>query len=124
LWKNLDPKKASFAHLMSIIYMINEKFRENLLSVWGKSIHRILVLALAHPSAVYPFFWSSETFRSRPSDFAALLDRLLSLKLDLKTNKDKTVQKMSLSENIAYSTFLTNAFQSMEDTTVRTAMQK
>ena len=37
LWKYFDPKKATFAHIMSLIMLINEKFRQNLLNIWGKS---------------------------------------------------------------------------------------
>lgn len=34
LWKNFDPKASTFAHLMSLIMLINEKFRQNLLNIW------------------------------------------------------------------------------------------
>eukprot|EP00954_Amorphochlora_amoebiformis_P029332 1393007-Amorphochlora_amoeboformis.AAC.2 len=33
LWKNFDPKKATFSHVMSIMMMVNEKFREGV-PVW------------------------------------------------------------------------------------------
>lgn len=29
LWPNFDPETASFEHVMSILLMVNEKFREN-----------------------------------------------------------------------------------------------
>eukprot|EP00808_Paulinella_micropora_P027092 g62138.t1 len=38
LWKNFDPKKSTFAHVMSIIMLVNEKFRENLINIW-ESFH-------------------------------------------------------------------------------------
>ncbi|XP_047322959.1 RNA helicase aquarius [Impatiens glandulifera] len=34
LWPNFDPKTASFEHVMSMILMINEKFRENI-AAWS-----------------------------------------------------------------------------------------
>lgn len=34
LWKNFDPQQASFAHVMSIILLLNQKFKENLLGIW------------------------------------------------------------------------------------------
>ncbi|OIW01887.1 hypothetical protein TanjilG_31069 [Lupinus angustifolius] len=34
LWPNFDPKSATFEHVMSMVLMINEKFRENV-AAWG-----------------------------------------------------------------------------------------
>ncbi|XP_019455598.1 PREDICTED: intron-binding protein aquarius-like [Lupinus angustifolius] len=34
LWPNFDPQRATFEHVMSIILMVNEKFRENV-AAWG-----------------------------------------------------------------------------------------
>ncbi|KAE9595341.1 putative intron-binding protein aquarius [Lupinus albus] len=34
LWPNFDPESATFEHVMSIILMVNEKFRENV-AAWG-----------------------------------------------------------------------------------------
>jgi intron-binding protein aquarius len=34
LWRYFDPKTATFAHVMSLVLLINEKFRENMLSIW------------------------------------------------------------------------------------------
>jgi hypothetical protein len=30
LWPNFDPETATFEHVMSIVLMVNEKFRENM----------------------------------------------------------------------------------------------
>ncbi len=38
LWKNFDPDTATYAHVMSIIILINEKFRENLLGIWDSLV--------------------------------------------------------------------------------------
>jgi len=34
LWPNFDPAKASYEHVMSVLLLINEKFRENV-PAWG-----------------------------------------------------------------------------------------
>lgn len=34
LWKYFDAEKSSFAHVMSILMLMNQKFKENLLSIW------------------------------------------------------------------------------------------
>ncbi len=34
LWKNFDPVKSTHAHIMSILTLINAKFRENLIGIW------------------------------------------------------------------------------------------
>ncbi|KAE9605199.1 putative intron-binding protein aquarius [Lupinus albus] len=34
LWLNFDPGNATFEHVMSMIFMVNEKFRENV-AAWG-----------------------------------------------------------------------------------------
>lgn len=34
LWKNFDPETASHAHIMSILLLVNEKFRQEV-PVWG-----------------------------------------------------------------------------------------
>ena len=59
LWKNFDDDKASFAHVMSIILLVNEKFRQNLLNVWA-------------------------TFHEREAMFLPFLKRVWTLKSDNK----------------------------------------
>ena len=34
LWKHFHPTEATFAHIMSIVLMVNEKFRNSLISIW------------------------------------------------------------------------------------------
>lgn len=34
LWKNFDPERATHSHVMSIICLVNEKFRQNFLNIW------------------------------------------------------------------------------------------
>lgn len=35
LWPNFDDKTATFAHVLSIVMLVNEKFRQSLLDVWS-----------------------------------------------------------------------------------------
>ena len=34
LWKYFDPVTSTHAHIMSILTLINAKFRENLIGIW------------------------------------------------------------------------------------------
>eukprot|EP00466_Bigelowiella_natans_P014616 jgi/Bigna1/85349/estExt_fgenesh1_pg.C_30315 len=48
LWKNLDPKTSTFSHIMSIVMMVNEKFRENV-PIWD-------VFHARNEEHIVPFF--------------------------------------------------------------------
>jgi intron-binding protein aquarius len=87
LWKHFDSTKATYAHIMSMIQMINEKFRNGIINVW-------------------------EPFHSDEKKFVAFFKRVLTLTQSHSAN-------MSLRNKITLLLFLINAFQSLEDATVR-----
>ncbi|KAG8363690.1 hypothetical protein BUALT_Bualt19G0048600 [Buddleja alternifolia] len=123
LWPNFNPETASFEHVMSMILMVNEKFRENV-AAWI-------------------------CFYERRDMFKAFLERVLRLKESLKANgatqrkgsiepwcgagacmkkwtnistiivvfKDNNSKGRSLTiaEKTNYLLFMINAFQSLED---------
>lgn len=87
LWPNFDSKKSSFSHLMSLIVMVNEKFRENV-PAW-------------------------QIFHQRESEFSEFIEKVL----DLTDPKER--DRMSIQEKTWYIIFIINAFQSLEDETIR-----
>ncbi|KAK4372375.1 hypothetical protein RND71_007759 [Anisodus tanguticus] len=86
LWPNFDPEASSFEHVMSMILMVNEKFRENV-AAWI-------------------------CFYDRKYMFRAFLDRVLRLK-EFKTSLQG--RSLTIPEKINYLLFMINAFQSLED---------
>jgi len=55
LWKNFDGESSSDAHVLSIMMLVNQKFKEDLMSIW-------------------------EPFDAKPERFSAFLTRVLRLK--------------------------------------------
>lgn len=96
LWKNFEPSKASFAHIMSIIIMVNEKFRGNV-PAWGK-----MSLSESDPE---------ECFYERADVFPQFFERTLSLP----TQRGH----FTLREKSIFLLFLINCYQSLEDEMVR-----
>lgn len=84
LWRGFQAESASVPHLLSIILMVNEKFKEGM-PAW-------------------------DCFASRPDDFSALISSLLLL---------RESHTLTHPERLAYLTFISNAFQSLENEMVR-----
>ncbi|CAJ1933008.1 unnamed protein product [Sphenostylis stenocarpa] len=106
LWPHFDPLTATFEHVMSIIIMVNEKFRENVAA------------------------WTC--FHERKDTFKGFLERVLRLKefntatihvgsnnLDVKAELGPFQgRELSIAEKTNYLVFMINAFQSLEDEVV------
>uniref|UniRef100_A0A7S3R311 Intron-binding protein aquarius n=1 Tax=Dunaliella tertiolecta TaxID=3047 RepID=A0A7S3R311_DUNTE len=89
LWPNFDPATATFEHLMSIILMVNEKFREGV------------------PA------WTC--FHTREGLFADFFKCFLTLK----ARREEQGVAMRMHERTTYLVFTINVFQSLEDEMVR-----
>ncbi|KAF5841175.1 hypothetical protein DUNSADRAFT_14005 [Dunaliella salina] len=89
LWPNFDPATATFEHLMSIILMVNEKFREGV------------------PA------WTC--FHTREGLFADFFKCFLTLK----ARREEQGVAMRMHERTSYLVFTINVFQSLEDEMVR-----
>jgi intron-binding protein aquarius len=101
LWLNFNPD-ASPAHVMSIVYMVNEKFRERV------------------PAWV--------PFQKKPENFQVLFKKVMELSLldNIVGKKDDNSDgiKISLKEQTALLVFLGHCFMSMEVKLVRDYVQK
>jgi intron-binding protein aquarius len=102
LWPNYNSK-SNFQHIMSIIIMVNEKFRENV-QAWGE-----LLFPFASSSFQLPNN-NIDCFHTREDVFPEFFARVLALNTD---------HKMTIHEKVYYILFLVNCFQSFEDQMVR-----
>jgi intron-binding protein aquarius len=94
LWRNFDPELSSFDHIMSILLMVNEKFRSGL-PAW-------------------------ETFHTREEVFPEFVKAVCELPFGEKTGK----RAMTDEEKGSYILFLINCFQSLENKLVRESFLK
>jgi intron-binding protein aquarius len=84
---------------MSIIMMVNEKFRENV-KAWGNTNFDILFCE----------HFILECFRTSPTHFASFFQRVLNLSSET---------ELSNAEKNYYTIFLINCFQSLEETMIQ-----
>jgi len=74
LWRNFDPTTCTYAHVMSIIYMLNEKFRENLMGVWSALVdlrdEAALEAFFKLVHSMYPLFEVTSSSALKPSQLA------------------------------------------------------
>lgn len=103
LWKHFTPNKASYAYMMSIMMMVNEKCRQGLFA-WGR-------IQVCLNDERLTFVWFVETFHNQNTEhFPAFMQ------LAFRLFKD---HKMNAVDKAKYITFFINCFQSLEDSLVR-----
>ena len=98
LWPNFNPEESSKAHVMSIVMMVNEKFRERV------------------PAWV--------PFQKLPEHFQAFFHRIMSLSLLDTDTGDGDQKSVTLKEQTSLLVFLDHCFTSMEVDLVRTQIQR
>ena len=118
LWRHFDPATASYAHVMSIIVLINEKFRENLLQIWSS------LRAARDDATLAAFLQCVLTLRARFSAAAAAAAAGSSSASSEGAAaplppRNPTLRPM---ERAQYLLFATHAFSSLEDPVVRGAV--
>jgi intron-binding protein aquarius len=121
LWPNFDGKQASRAHVMSIMMMVNEKFRNNDLNCWADSVFGVerdtLDAFFARCVALQP--------TAAPAAPAPTPTKGKGKKKKAKTKKKAVTEEgaeqreMSLEERACFLQFLINCFQSLEHEGVR-----
>lgn len=89
LWPNFNEETATYEHIMSIILMVNEKFRENV-PAW-------------------------DGFSQREDALPAFFNRVVTLKAG---------RQLKQHEKVSYLMFAINAFQSLENSAVRSRVLK
>jgi intron-binding protein aquarius len=96
LWPNFRPDLSdNFEHLMSIVVMINEKYRERV-NVW-------------------------QTFQKSPQFFGQFLSQIMRLIIN---NKNNSNNELSFKERIALLVFLIHCFNGVEVDLIREQIQK
>ncbi|KAK4379778.1 hypothetical protein RND71_001640 [Anisodus tanguticus] len=118
LWPNFDPEASSFEHVMSMILMVNEKFRENV-AAWicfydRKDMFKAFLDRVLRLKEV--LCGVGKPWNSRVSIAVAYGDHLIMLfcgsHVVFSFLKGRS---LTIPEKINYLLFMINAFQSLED---------
>jgi intron-binding protein aquarius len=120
LWPNFDPDSASFQHVMSMILMVNEKFRENVAAwvcfhdrkdAFKAFLSRVLQLKQEVPF-LFPFFFPLSHLNISSHLFTLHSTSLSSIYISSSSLQQRT---LTMAEKTNYLLFMINAFQSLED---------
>lgn len=115
LWPNYSEQQSSFAHMMSIVCMLNEKFRERVPAWEVCTIFKASAPPFSELFLLFLLF--SQAFKRQPDHFPQFFDRILEICLS-------DDPKISLAEHTLLIVFLTHCFNSMEEVLIRDQVKK
>ena len=113
LWPNYDPTTSTPYHILSIVIMVNEKFRERV-SPWQVFCNSYLLIC---QHLIYKSLSLSQIFQKLPDNFPHLFNRLMEMTLDEN-------RALNFKEQTCILVFLNHSFNSLEVDLIRDQVQR